>query len=149
MAHMMHSDIEKARTCACGNIRQTDSVVTQFYDGVLAPGGLTAVQFSLLGAITALAPVTLNHLAKVMDMDRATLSRHLKILADRDLLRNEEDQRTTHIRLTSEGEQLFENAWPLWQTAQQYIEQTFGMERFDAFLSELKEIRTLLSAGIS
>lgn len=139
----------KACSCACANIRQTDLVVTQFYDGMLAPGGLYAIQFGLLGAISNLAPVTLNQLAQVMDMDRATLARHLKVLADRDLIRYEEDQPTGRVLLTPEGKEVFKRAWPLWEAAQEYIEQNFGQERFKTFLGELAAIRTVLSAGIS
>lgn len=149
MEDMIKSDAAKARACACANIRRTDLVVTQFYDGILAPGGVYAIQFGMLGTINYLAPITIGQMAKVMDMDRATLSRHLKILTDRDLIRYEEDQQTSRIRLTSEGEQVFQSAWPLWQAAQEYIEQNFGQERFKAFLSELEIIRNLLSSGIS
>ena len=143
-------DTTMACSCACANIRQTDLVVTQFYDGILAPSGLYAIQFGMLGAITNLAPITINRLAKVMDMDRATLTRHLKILTDRDLLRYEgEDQRTSQVLLTPEGEQVLRRAWPLWQEAQEHIERTFGRERFNAFLGELEAIRTSVSSGIS
>ena len=142
-------DPTKARSCACANIRQTDSIVTQFYDGVLAPSGLYAIQLSLLGTITTLAPITINHLATVVDMDRATLTRHLKILVDQGLIRYEGEDRGTKVYLTSEGEQAISRAWPLWQEAQEHIERNFGLERFNAFLDELKLIRTLLGSGIS
>jgi len=138
-----------ACSCACANIRQTDLVVTQFYDGILAPSGLYAVQFGLLGAIYNLAPITINHLAKVMEMDRVTLTRHLKILSARDLVCCEEDQCASQVLLTPEGEQVLRSAWPLWQAAQEHIERTFGLERFNAFLGELEAIRTSLSSGIS
>ncbi len=143
-------DTAKGRSCACANIRRTDLVVTQFYDGILAPSGLYAIQFGLLSTINNLAPITINHLAKVMDMDRATLTRHLKMLIDQDLLRYEgEDRGASQVLLTPEGEQALSHALPLWQEAQEHIERNFGLQRFNTFLGELASIRTLLSSGIS
>ena len=52
------------RTCACANLRQTDLVVTQFYDGMLAPSGLYALQFGLLSSLAHFAPITINRLAE-------------------------------------------------------------------------------------
>lgn len=143
-------DTTRGRSCACANIRQTDLVVTQFYDGVLAPSGLYAIQFGVLATVNNLAPITVNRLAQVMDMDRTTLGRHLKILTDQGLIRSEgEDRGRGQMCLTPEGEQTLSRAWPLWQEAQEHIERNFGLERFNAFLGELKSIRTLLSSGIS
>jgi DNA-binding MarR family transcriptional regulator len=149
-SNIMENSIDATVVCACINVRRTDNVIAQFYDGVLAPSGLYAIQFGLLGAVIKLTPATVNRLAKLMDMDRATLNRHLKMLTYQNLIRYEgEDQRTRTVLLTSEGEQAFMRARPLWQEAQEYIEQAFGQEHFKAFLGELKEIRTLLSSGIS
>lgn len=137
------------RTCACANLRQTDLVVTQFYDGVLAPSGLYALQFGLLSVITNVAPITINRLAEIMDMDRVTLRRHLKILIDEDLIRIEEDEDrgTSQVFLTQEGEQAVGRALPLWQEAQERIGSAFGRERFNALLGELLAMRTALSSG--
>lgn len=136
-------------TCACANLRQTDLVVTQFYDGVLAPSGLYALQFGLLSAISNFTPVTINRLAEIMDMDRVTLRRHLKILIDEDLIRTEEGEGrgTDQVFLTQEGEQALGRALPLWQEAQDRVGSAFGRERFDALLGELLAMRTALSSG--
>jgi DNA-binding MarR family transcriptional regulator len=140
-------DTTATRYCACANIRRTDLVVTQFYDGVLAPSGLYAIQFGLLSILAKLAPTTINRLAEVMDIDRATLIRNLQILIDENLVRTEEgeDRRMRLVLLTQEGEQTLRDAWPLWQEAQSRIERAFGGERFNAFLAELSAIRMALS----
>ena len=146
-------DTTAARSCACANLRRTDLVVTQFYDGILAPSGLYALQFGLLATLSSFGPITINYLAEVMDMDRATLTRHLKILKDEDLICYGEGQdgRTSQVPvlLTREGEEVLKRAWPLWQEAQTRIERDFGRERFNTLLSELLAIRTVLSSDVS
>lgn len=144
-------DTTAACSCACANLRRTDLVVTQFYDGVLAPSGLYAIQFGLLATLNGLGPITINHMAEVMDMDRTALIRHLKVLVDEDLVCYGEDQdgRTNLVLLTPEGEQVLEQAWPLWQEAQDHIESAFGHQRFNALLGELSAIRTALGISIS
>ena len=144
-------DITAACSCACANLQRTDQVVTQFYDGVMAPSGLYAVQFGLLATLSRLAPITINYLAEIMDMDRATLTRHLKILIAEDLVcyGESQDGRANQVLLTQEGEQAFKRAWPFWEEAQARLERTFGRERFNTLLGELSAMRTALSSGVS
>jgi DNA-binding MarR family transcriptional regulator len=138
-------DTSAARRCACGNIRRTDRVITQFYDEMLAPSGLNAPQFGLLATIAEAAPVTIHRLAEIMDIDRTTLTRNLEVLAKQHLVRNEEgeDRRMRLVQLSQEGEQALRRAWPLWQEAQARIERALGRERLDALLTELSTVRAL------
>ena len=140
-------DFATASSCACANLRKTDIVVTQFYDGILAPSGLYAIQFGMLTVLARFAPITVNQLAAILDSDRITVNRHLKVLVDEGLICYEEPKvRDAHrIRLTEEGVQTLKRAWPLWQEAQARIEGTFGQERFRAFLEELRAVRSVLS----
>ncbi len=132
----------EARRCACAMIRRTDRVVTQFYDEILAPSGLYVTQFTTLATIAEAAPITINHLAELLVMDRTTLTRNLELLTKQHLVRIEEgqDRRMRLVFLTQEGEQALRRAWPLWQEAQARIERALGRERFDALLSELAAV---------
>ncbi len=140
-------DTTAARSCACANLRRTDLIVTQFYDGILAPSGLYAIQCAILGILHSVTSTTINHLAEIMDMDRITVTRHVKMLIDENLVCYEEsqDERAKQILLTEEGEQVLQRAWPLWQEAQARIERDFGLERFNRLLGELSAIRKILS----
>lgn len=142
-------DTSVARSCACANMRQTDLVITQFYDGMLAPGRVSALQFSLLCGIDSFGSPTTNQLAQVIGMDRATLSRHLKVMACEELIAYEEggDQYTKPLHLTQEGKLALEDSWPFWQAAQQRIETNFGLDRFKALLSELRAMRAVLNSA--
>lgn len=135
----------EARRCACANIRRTDRVVTGFYDERLAPSGLSTTQFTLLSTLAEAAPISINRLAEIIEMDRTTLTRNLTLLVKRGLARLEEgeDRRMRLILLTPEGEQALGRAWPLWQDAQARIEHAFGQQRFDDLLTELSAIRAI------
>ena len=134
--------ISEVRRCACATIRRTDRVLTQFYDEILAPSGLYVTQFTLLAALTEAAPATINRLAKILVMDRTTLTRNLEVLAKQRLVRIDEgeDRRTRLVHLTQEGEQALRRAWPLWQEAQARIEHALGRERLEGLLTDLSEV---------
>ncbi len=135
-----------ARRCVGGNIRRTDRVVTQFYDEMLAPSGLSVPQFGLLATLAEVAPITIHRLAELMDIDRTTLTRNLKLLIKQHLVSSEEgeDRRIRRVLLTQQGEQALKRAWPLWQQAQARIECALGRERLDALLTELSAVRALI-----
>ena len=69
-----------ATQCTCLNLRRITRKVTQRYDEWLAPSGLRATQFSLLGILHAPGEVSISGLAERMDIDRTTLTRNLQLL---------------------------------------------------------------------
>ena len=137
----------EVRRCACATIRRTDRVLTQFYDEILAPSGLYITQFTTLATIAEAAPVTIIRLAKILVMDRTTLTRNLELLTKQHLVRIEEgqDRRMRLVFLTQEGEQALRRAWPLWQEAQARIERALGRERFEGLLTDLSAVITAAS----
>jgi DNA-binding MarR family transcriptional regulator len=132
----------EARRCACASIRRTDRVLTQFYDEILAPSGLYITQFTTLATLAEAAPISINHLAELLVMDRTTLTRNLELLTKQHLVRIEEgqDRRMRLVLLTQEGEQALRRAWPLWQEAQARIERALGRERFEGLLTDLSAV---------
>ena len=136
-------NISEVLRCACATVRRTDRVLTQFYDEILVPSGLYITQFTLLATLSQAAPVTINRLAEIMDMDRTTLSRNLEVLVKQHMVRIEEgeDRRMRQVHLTQEGEQALRRALPLWQEAQARIEHALGRERFDGLLTDLSAAR--------
>jgi DNA-binding MarR family transcriptional regulator len=132
----------EARRCACGAIRRTDRVLTQFYEEILAPSGLYFTQFTTLATLAEAAPISINYLAELLVMDRTTLTRNLELLTKQHLVRIEEgqDRRMRLVLPTREGEQAFRRAWPLWQEAQARIERALGRERFEGLLTDLSAL---------
>jgi DNA-binding MarR family transcriptional regulator len=138
-----------ARACACANLRKAARAVTQVFDEALAPSGLRATQFTLLVTNRLMGESTINELAERMVMDRTTLSRNLKPLVRNGLLevRSGEDGRTRLVRLTPAGEQALEEAYPLWQQAQQETVSALGEERYEALLGDVAQVVSLVARG--
>ncbi|HEY1350499.1 MAG TPA: MarR family winged helix-turn-helix transcriptional regulator [Ktedonobacteraceae bacterium] len=141
-----HIDPRELKRCAYTNIRRVDRLVARFYDRMLAPAGVSAAQFALLATLVAAAPVTVNRLAKILVMDRTTLTRNLSLLNRRQFIRYQEgtDRRMRMIFLTREGQEAFDATLPLWRQGQGKIERDFGNERFESLLAELAAIVELV-----
>jgi DNA-binding MarR family transcriptional regulator len=135
----------RAQMCACGNLRRASRAITQRYDAILAPSGLTTPQFGLLAHLARLGPITLGNLAQRMGMDRTTLTRDLTPLVREGYVVIEagEDRRTRVARLTPAGEAALNRARPLWQEAQRQIITAFGQERFTSLIAELTDMTAL------
>jgi DNA-binding MarR family transcriptional regulator len=109
--------------CACMHLRRSARAVTQLYDETLRPSGLRITQFTLLVAVAIGEPVPITRLADALSLDRTTLARDLGPLTDRGLvaIRTGDDRRTRVVRLTGQGRDALERAYPLWQSAQARI----------------------------
>ena len=126
--------------CACANLRRATRVVTQVYDAALSPVGIRATQFTVLATLAITGEVALTRLAEELVMDRTTLTRNLKPLIARGLVRVEKarDQRVRHIRLSDDGRQLFDLARPRWEKIQARLMERLGTARMASVLDDLK-----------
>ncbi len=126
--------------CTCFNIRKAARVVTQMYDAALRPAGLKSTQFSLLAVLAKRGDLPLTQLAEALVMDRTTLTRNIKPLVEKSLIRIEpaEDQRVRRISLTKHGRQAFELALPHWQEVQSRFVESLGHDRWTGFLADLE-----------
>jgi DNA-binding MarR family transcriptional regulator len=140
---------EVARACVCANLRRAARAVTQLFDEALAPSGLRTTQFTLLVTSRLMGESIINELAERMAMDRTTLSRNLKPLVRNGLLevRPGEDGRTRLVRITPAGEHALEEAYPLWQQAQQETVDVLGEERHEALLGDVSRMVSLAARG--
>ena len=112
-----------ARNCACFHLRRTARLVSQAFDQKLKKTGLRITQFSLLMAFFLLPEARLSKIARIMGMDRTTLSRNVKLLEKKGLVSMEpgEDRREQQVRLSPKGEQALEEAIPCWEEAQNQV----------------------------
>jgi len=91
-----------------------------------------------------LEQATIGQLAKTMRIDRTTLNRNMKPLADAGLIESHpgQDTRTKVIILTEEGKAAVGLGWRLWGEAQQSIKEYLGEED----LAKLKQLLAKLEA---
>jgi DNA-binding MarR family transcriptional regulator len=140
---------EVARACACANLRKAARAVTQLFDAALEPSGLKATQFTLLVTSRLSGEETINRLAERMAMDRTTLSRNLRPMVREGLLEVSpgEDGRTRLVSISPEGERALEEAYPMWQAAQEEMVGALGEERYEALLGDVGRAVDLATDG--
>lgn len=130
--------------CYCLNLRRASKAVTQLYDAVLKPSGLTVAQLALLSNLAAAEPVTINGLAKILRVDRTTLNRNMKPLVDACYIEINpgKDSRTRQITLTKRGQDAAASGMVLWKEAQKTMKEYLGNED----LATLKQLLAKLEA---
>jgi DNA-binding MarR family transcriptional regulator len=124
-------------------VRQAARHVTQFYDQFLAPAGLRTTQFSILGKLRRLGPISINALAVEMVMDRTTLGRNILPLEREGLIAivpGRTDRRSKELALTEAGVERLRGAVNAWAEAQSRFDTAFGAKRS-------AELRGLLRAA--
>jgi DNA-binding MarR family transcriptional regulator len=121
--------------CLCTSLRQTALAVTQIYDQALAPAGLKITMFRLLRRISQAGPPNISELAQIVELDRSTLGRNLKVLERLGLVRLDggADERSKVVSLTRKGKAALDKAVPLWAKAQTAMKSLLGGEK-DAVL---------------
>ena len=134
--------LDETPDCACLNLRAAARAVTQMYNEVLKPSGLKATQFSVLAAVATEGPASMTVIAKALVMDRTTLTRNLKPLMGRGLVKSGEgadDRRQRRIVITREGKAALAKALPLWKQAHGRIVTSIGFARWQGMVRLLDE----------
>jgi DNA-binding MarR family transcriptional regulator len=112
-------------TCLCLHAQRAARALARHFDEVLRPVGVTNQQFSLLMALNRPQPPPMGPVAKLLAMDRTTLTAALKTLERRGLVRTEsspDDRRARLLRLTKAGEEALAAAVPIWRETHAAIE---------------------------
>ena len=131
--------------CTCFNVRRAARTVTDFYDEFMAPSGVKATQFTMLGAVALTGPASVTRLAERLALDRTTLTRNLKVLAEQGMISISagEDRRERVVELTGEGQAAIDRATPVWQAAQAALVEKFGEERWRRMIEDMSELGAL------
>jgi DNA-binding MarR family transcriptional regulator len=137
--------VEAARTCACFNLRKTSRAVTRVFDETLERRGLRSTGFLTLVAIHTEGSPTLPRLARILDLDRSTLTRNLRPLVEAGYVRTatRKGSRSTSARLTPSGARALERCVPLWREAQDRVEARVGKERWASLLASLSSLASI------
>ncbi|MDR1175946.1 MAG: MarR family winged helix-turn-helix transcriptional regulator [Treponema sp.] len=104
---------------------------------MLLEAGVTVNQYSLLINLYRTAPCSVSTLAKTMKLDRTTLVRNIKPLAEMGLLRDlaEEGGRDRQLTVAIPGLKCLEIAQRLWEKAQAGLKNYIGRKDFETFMS--------------
>jgi DNA-binding MarR family transcriptional regulator len=130
--------------CLAEGLRSANRAITKRYAEYLRDADVGAAQFSLLMRLYYLGEVSMTKLANQMETDRTTMARNVTLLERNGHVEitEGEDKRSRKIRMTDKGFAALEQALPLWQKAQQDLQQILGQ---DLWANLLKEMRTLVA----
>ena len=132
--------IQVRATCACNHLRRATRGITQVYDMAMAPSGLKVTQLPILVGLGSNGDTSVTALADAIGLDRTTLTRNLKVLEQRGLIRtveHDDDARVRLVALTLEGSRVLAGALERWEEVQAAVEERFGVERLCALYDEL------------
>lgn len=137
---------KKPAACNCINLRRASRAITQIYDDMLAPSGITISQYGLLSHISHLAPVSVSNLAAAIRLDRTTLVRNLKQLEEQGLVEDAAPKgtRNRQLRLSELGDKTLTDARELWLKAQLFMEEYLGSEDLNTLINLLSKIEALV-----
>jgi DNA-binding MarR family transcriptional regulator len=130
-----------------GACEQRRRALAQPFDGGMAPSGVRATQLPILVAVGSAGDVSVTMLAEALALDGRILSRNLKVLEDRGLIRiagHEEDARVQMVSLTLEGSRVLAGALARLPMQQSVVAQ-LGRPRLRALYAKLDA----LSAAVS
>jgi DNA-binding MarR family transcriptional regulator len=130
-----------AQNCTCFRIRRAARQITRAYDAALRPSGLKATQFSLMTALARAGQASITELAETLGMERTTLTRNIRPLEEKGLLKVSPEgyRRTRTLELSAPGRAKLNAALPLWEKAQTQMTQHLGSRG-------LRELNALLES---
>ncbi len=140
---------EVRKTCACDQLRRVTRGVTQLYDNGMVSSGLKVTQLPIFVGLGSEGDMPLSVLADRLALDRTTLTRNLKVLEDRGLIRTYEhagDARVRMVSITLEGSAMLTGALERWAEVQDFVEDRFGRDRLVALEDELAAFSQALEA---
>jgi DNA-binding MarR family transcriptional regulator len=123
--------------CLCLAAQRVARALARRFDEALKPAGITSGQFSLLMSLNRPEPPTIGSVANLLAMDRTTLTANLKPLERRgliELVADEKDRRSRHIRLKDAGIAVLSAALPIWVETHGAIDEHLG----DAVSADLR-----------
>lgn len=120
-------------------LRRISQKITDLYDDILSPAGVSANQFSLLANISRMEGCGTGELARRVRLEKSTLVRTLQpLLRDGLIVDNSSaGNRKRQLCVTPAGHEVLEKAVPLWNKAQAEVVSKLGtdhaalMELFD------------------
>ena len=135
--------------CLCLHLQRAARAVARLFDEALRPCGLTNGQYSLLVSLNRPDPPRIGDVARLLAMDRTTLTANVKPLERRGLLRtlpDETDRRSRRLALTEAGEDLLVQAVPIWRATHDALDGRLEEDRGEALLGDL--IRLAFPGGM-
>ena len=138
----MTTDPGYVESCACHKVRMAARAVTRAYDDALRPVGLRATQLTVLVAVGKDISISITALAKLIEMDRTTLTRNLRPLEKQGLIAvgPEGWRRSRMLEITKKGQSRLREALPYWEQVQATLRRKLGDQKWDGVHDSLDQL---------
>ena len=126
--------------CLCLHLQRAARAIGRRFDDALRPVGLTHGQYSLLISLNRPEPPRIGDVARLLAMDRTTLTANLKPLERRGLLivsADAKDKRSRRLTLTDLGRDVLKQAVPIWRSTHDEVDQLLQGGDSNTLRSEL------------
>ena len=117
--------IEVRDACLCLHTQRAARALARRFDDALRPVGLTSGQFSLLMSLNRPEPPPIGPVARLLAMDRTTLTAALKPLQREGMVTlelNPHDRRSRLLVLSDKGRAVLAAAVPIWRKTHRDVE---------------------------
>lgn len=111
--------------CYCTNIRRSANILTEYYNDGLKDTRLTVPQYYLLINLKRLERANVTNWAERVGLDRSTMVRNVKNLAERGLICLTDGLGKTYT-LTESGRETVDRAFAAWERVQRELEDILG-----------------------
>jgi DNA-binding MarR family transcriptional regulator len=145
----LETTLEVRDTCLCLHVQRAARALARRFDEALRPVGLTSGQFSLLNALNRPEPPPLGRVARLLAMDRTTLTAALRPLERDGLVAtaiDPDDRRSRLLRLTDKGQGVLASAIPIWRDTHAAMEAGLSGLQPDGLRGALKTLSDLTPA---
>lgn len=135
--------LEVRDACLCLHTQRAARVLARRFDEALRAVGLTNGQFSLLMSLNRPEPPPIAPVARLLAMDRTTLTAALKPLERRGLVEispDPADRRSRRLSLTAAGRKLLAAAVPIWRANHRTVERELRVGKADELRAMLRAI---------
>ncbi len=129
--------------CLCLHLQRAARTIGRHFDEALRPLNLTNGQYSLLVSLNRPQAPKMGDVARLLAMDRTTLTAALKPLERRGLLRieaDESDRRQRRLSLTEAGLDLLAQAVPIWRETHDRVDRLLAAEEPAALKASLLKL---------
>jgi DNA-binding MarR family transcriptional regulator len=135
--------------CVAFNLRKTSRVVSKVFDQEMRGAPIRGPLFSVLVIISKRGSASISGLANDIGLDRTTLTRNLKPLEKRGLIRIAHGaKRSKDVTLLPKGEAALQESMAYWRKAQDKVVQALGEDRWQRMRQDLAAAMALSPKNI-
>jgi DNA-binding MarR family transcriptional regulator len=130
--------------CVAFNLRKSSQVVSRVYAREMQGSPIRGPLFALMMIIHKRGPASITTLASDIGLDRTTLTRNLKPLEKKGLIRiRQVSANRKEVTILPEGEVALRHATACWRKAQNKVVNELGEERWARMREDLSAVMAL------